>query len=117
MAQSQTRVVVYGTSLHMAGIAASLRGYTSLEVVCIDPASPAVRQQLIDSDPAAIAFDLNNPSPGIDFNLLRERPGLLLIGVDSSHAELLLLSSHSAQALNMGDLVKVIQAAQPSRKE
>lgn len=117
MVENQSRVVVFGNSLHMAGIATSLRAYDSLVVVWIDPASPAARQQLTGSDPTAIAFDLNNPSPGIDFNLLRELPGLLLIGVDSSHDELLVLSSHTAQALSMGDLVRVIQAAQPLRKE
>jgi DNA-binding NarL/FixJ family response regulator len=117
MVKNQSRVVIFGNSLHMSGIATSLRAYDSLEVVCFDPASPAARQQLTESDPAAIAFDLNSPSTGIDLKLLRELPGLLLIGVDSSRDELLVLSSYTAQALSMDDLVRVIQAVQPLRKE
>jgi hypothetical protein len=39
---------------------------------------------------------------------LRGQPGLLLIGVDPSSDEMLVLSSHPAQALSVVDLVKAI---------
>jgi hypothetical protein len=105
----RTRVVVYGSSLSMAGIAASLRAEAGLEVVCVDPHAPTVRPSLGEIDPAAIAFDLNDPSPGLDITLMRERPGMLLIGVDPSSDELLVLSCCSARALSVADLVRVIR--------
>ncbi len=104
----KTRVVVYGSSLHMAGIAVSLYANQSLEVVCVDPHSPTARQSLSELNPAAIAFDLTDPSASLDAALLHEQPGLLLIGVDPSSNELLILSGRPQQAMSVSDLVAVI---------
>lgn len=108
MVEKRTRVVVYGTSLNMAGIAASLKADSSLDVMHLDPRLPSARQRLNEFDPAVIAFDLNDPDPGLDIMLLRERPGLLLVGVDPGSNELLVLSGHPVQALHVADLVEVI---------
>ena len=105
----RTRVVVYGRSLHMAGVAASLKADQSLEVVCIDPRSPTARQSLSELNPAAIAFDLSDPSTSVDLTLLRQKPGVLLIGVDPASDEILVLSGSPQQALSVSDLVHVIQ--------
>lgn len=105
----RTRVVVYGSSLNMAGIAASLKGDAGLEVVRIDSHSPAFQQRLNELDPAVIAFDLSDPSSGLDVRLLRQRPGLLLVGVDSASDELLILSSQQERVVAMADLLRVIQ--------
>lgn len=106
--QDSKRVVVYGSSLHIAGIAASLQAESGVEVVSLDPCSPITGQSLLELNPAAIAFDLTDPDPGLDVALLRERPGLLLIGVDPNSDELMVLSSRSARALSVADLVEVI---------
>lgn len=107
--EKRRRVVVYGNSLNMAGITASLKADTTLEVLCLNPDSPNPWQSLDENDLAAIVFDLNDPSLRPDVILLRARPGLLLIGVDPSRDELLVLSSHPEQALSVTDLVKVIR--------
>jgi hypothetical protein len=104
----QTRLVIYGSSLNMAGIAASLKADPRLEVICLNPHIPGARQSLVELDPAVIAFDLNETNPGLDITLLRDRPGLLLIGVDICSDKLLVLSSHSSQAHCMADLIIVI---------
>lgn len=108
MVEKRTRVVVYGTSLNMAGIAASLKADSSLDVMHLNPRSPSARQSMNELGPAVIAFDLNDPDPGLDITLLRERPDLLLIGVGLSSNELLVLSGQPVQALSVADLVKVI---------
>ncbi len=102
------RVAVYGNSLNMAGIVASLKADPTLEVLCVNLDSPDARQSLDENDFAAIVFDLSDPPLRLGFTLLRDRPGLLLIGVDPSRDEMLVLSSHPAQALSMADLVDVI---------
>jgi DNA-binding NarL/FixJ family response regulator len=104
----RTRVAVYGRSLNMAGIAASLRADPTLEVVCVDPNSPAALQRINELAPAVIAFDLDAAPSALSISLLCKQPGLLLIGVDSSSNEMLALSSHPAQALSVTDLIKVI---------
>jgi hypothetical protein len=105
---NKTRVAVYGRSLNMAGIAASLRADPTLEVVCVDPDSPTAMEYLNELTLAVIAFDLGAVSSALSISLLCKQPGLLLIGVDSSSNEMLALSSHPAQALSVTDLVNVI---------
>ncbi len=101
-------VVVYGTSLNMAVIAASLRADATLEVINIDSQSPTAQQSLNEIGLAAIIFDLSDPSHGLNLGLLRDRPNLMLIGVDPSKGEIRVFSSRSAQALSISDLVNVI---------
>ncbi len=104
----RTQVVVYGYSISMAGIAISLTVEASLEVVCVDPNSPTARQRLNEINPAVIVFDLSDPVLDLDITLLRKQPGLLLIGVDPSSDEVLLLSSRSTQALSVADLLGIV---------
>jgi hypothetical protein len=106
--QQRKQVVVFGSSLNMAGIAASLKKDASLDIVCVDSHAPNARERLRDLLPAAIAFDLSDSSMNLDISLLQKKPGLLLIGVDPSSNEMLVLSSYLAQALSVKDLVEVI---------
>ncbi len=106
--EKRRRVAVDGNSLNMAGIIASLKADVTLEVLCVNLDYPNARQSLDENDPAAVVFDLSDPPLRLDVTLLRDRPGLLLIGVDPSRDEMLVLSSHPAQALSMADLVGVI---------
>src|SRR5512136_2163052 len=94
--EKRRRVAVYGNSLNIAGIVASLKADTTLEVVCVNPDAPNARQSLDENDLAAIVFDLSDPPLRLDVALLRGRPSLLLIGVDPSWNEMLVLSSHPA---------------------
>src|SRR5512144_18749 len=103
--EKHRRVEVYGNSLNMAGIAASLKADTTLDVFCVNPDAPNARQSLDENDLAAIVFDLSDPLLRPDVTLLRDRPGLLLIGVDPSRDELLVLSSQPEQARSVADLV------------
>jgi hypothetical protein len=106
--EKRWRVAVYGNSLNMAGIVASLKADTTLEVLCVDLDTPNARQRLDENNLAAIVFDLSDLLLRLDVTLLHDRPGLLLIGVDPSSDEMLVLSSQPAQALSMADLVSVI---------
>jgi predicted GTPase len=106
--EKNRRVAVYGNSLNMAGIVASLKADTTLEVLCIDLDTPDARQSLNENDLAAIVFDLSDPALRLDVSFLRDRPALVLIGVDSCKDEMLVLSSQPVRALSMADLINVI---------
>jgi hypothetical protein len=108
------QVAVYGTSLNMAVIAASLRSDLTLEVVSIDSKSPTAQQYLNELVLAAIIFDLNDPYHGLNLSLLRDRPDLLLIGVHPSKGEIRVFSSRSAQALSISELIEVIHQKEPA---
>lgn len=110
----RTRVIVYGSSLHITGIAASLKADQSLEVMSVAPHSPTPRQSLAGLNPAVIIFDLGDPPASVDVTLLRQRPGILLIGVDPASDEILVLSGRPQPALSVSDLVHVIQQKQSS---
>jgi hypothetical protein len=114
--EKRTRVVVYGSSINMAGIAASLRADSNLEVLCDSPDSPTARQSLQENSLAAIVFDLSDSSPGLNVKLLRDRPGLLLIGVDPGKNDIRIFSSRSDQVLSITDLVDVIQQKKSTNK-
>jgi hypothetical protein len=90
----------------MAGIAATLQADCGLVVMLSKPRSPSARRRMNELGPAIIAFDLNDPDPGLDITLIRERPGLLLIGVNLSTNALLVLSGQPVRALSITDLVK-----------
>ncbi len=107
--EKHRRVAVYGNSLNIAGIAASLKANAAMDVLCINPDFPNAWQSLDKNDLAAIVFDLSDPLLLPDITLLRDRSGLLLIGVDLGRDELLVLSSHPEQVLTMADLVRVIR--------
>jgi hypothetical protein len=49
--------------------------------------------------------------PSFVIPMLREQPGLLMIGVDASSDEMLVLTSHPVQALAVCDLVHLILEA------
>ena len=113
--KEKTRVIVYGSSLNMAGVAVSLKAGSGLEVVCLDPHAHNSRQYLSELNPTAVAFDLNDPPSDVDIRLLREKPGVMLIGVDPDSNEMLVFSSRPQQALSMSDLVSFLRELSSSR--
>ena len=105
-------VVLYGESVFLAGIRADLQSRTQFEVVTVRPDCPDAAGLIHDHRPAAVIFDLSAAQPDFAVALLRGRPDLLLIGLDASSDELLVLSGHAEQALNVADLIKVIHQKQ-----
>lgn len=116
-----TRLVLYGNSVFLAGIKAQLESYTAhdlyaphesfatLELITMDAGCPELMDWICNYNPCAVLFDLSEEHPGFAVTLLRKRPGLLLIGVDASCDQLLVLSNHPVQAHSIADLVQVIQ--------
>jgi hypothetical protein len=101
-------LVLYGSSVFLAGIKAELESRLALELIMIEAGCPNVMDLIRTRKPRAVLFDLGTGTLDYVIQLLRDRPGLLLIGVDPSRDEMLVLSSHPAQALSITDLVEVI---------
>jgi hypothetical protein len=102
------RVVLYGSSLYMAGLAASLKTNPSLNVIHIHAGSPAFEHCRQAQVPAAFVFDLGEMSADLALSQLRACPGLMLIGVDAASEDILVLSGQRARALTMNDLAQLI---------
>lgn len=110
MARKRTRVVVYGSSLFLAGIAASLeKEEATVEVIRVDPRHPLARQRVRDLRPDVIAFDTSRPDVGLDIVPICRGLGSLLVGADPNSEELLLLARRSEPASCVADLLKVIR--------
>lgn len=101
------RVLLYGRSVILGTLEASLKRYPHMEVCALSPPFPTV-EELKAMAPDVVIFDTGAPRPEAAFTLLETYPGLLLIGVDADRDEMLVLSSHPAQALCITDLVNVI---------
>ncbi len=101
-------VAVVGRSMHMAGLAASLRLNPALQVVRVHTDSPTARQEIDELAPDVVIFDLVEPCADLTLALLHERPGLLLLGMDPSRNEMLILSGRPVRAESLQDMVQAI---------
>ena len=103
------QVVFYGNSMFLAGIQAQLECLTTLKLIKVAADCPDAAGLVDSCNPLAVFFDLAADHPKFAVSLLHRHPGLLLIGVDPSSNELLVLSSRPHQALSVADLVEVMQ--------
>ena len=102
-------VLLYGNSLAVSTIGASLQACPDLQVLPLDPTRPDLTQRLDELQPGIVIFDLATVYPNFAINLWRAYPGMLLIGVDPSSDEMLVLSGRPQQARSASDLISVIQ--------
>jgi hypothetical protein len=103
-------VVLYGNSLVISSIAASLASQPGLTLHQLDASLPDLARQVKLLDADALIFDLAAAHPDTALELLREHPRLLLIGVDVRNAKMLMLSGQQSQALTMDDLTRALKA-------
>ncbi len=108
-------VVLYGKSLAVSSIGASLQGRAGLQVLPLDTALPDMAQQLSALQPDILIFDLATTLPNDAIRLWEALPALLLIGVDLAKGTALVLSGQPARALTTDDLVQVIESHATSK--
>jgi hypothetical protein len=111
--KKQQQVILYGDTLILAGVQASLSESPNLEVIVLDPALGNPADRLRSLHPAAVIFDLESLAD-LPLAFLQPRlPQPLLIGVEPDSSEMLVLSGHVKQALRAADLVQVICSKKP----
>ena len=98
------RVILYGNSLIMDGVRASLDVYPCLEVLALDP--PLNLPEGVS--PAAIIFDLTAAPPDFPSSYL-QYTSLLLIGIDPAFHRALVWSGRQEIAIGIADLIGIIQ--------
>jgi hypothetical protein len=106
--KKQRKVILYGDSLILEGIRANLGGCADLEVVSLTFPLPA-EQELDALAPDAIIFDLEAAHRDTVLALQRERPQMLLVGVNLATNQMLLWSGEQSHGLAMSDLVLAIR--------
>ena len=113
---NRPRVILYGNSLILEGVRVSLETCPGLEVLVLDQPQEKPLEELSHLCPASVIFDLEVIQPDLLLSLLQQ-PGLLLIGINTEMHQALVWSGRQADAVEAADLVKVIWAHHPSRKE
>jgi hypothetical protein len=103
-------VVLYGNSLVVSSIGASLQNRADLQVVSIDATLPDAAQRLGALRSDVVIFDLATAQPEFPIELWKAKPQLLLIGVDLTTGQALVLSGQPSRLLTVDDLVHVIES-------
>jgi DNA-binding NarL/FixJ family response regulator len=103
-----TKVVLYGNSLAVSGVGASLEGRPGLQVVRVDAAERSA-EALRELEPDVVVFDLATARPDVVELWRRDRP-VLPIGVDLVKHQVVVFSGESSRALTTDDLLRVIES-------
>jgi len=102
-------VALYGNSLVVSSIGASLQGRAGLQVSSVDATLPDAASRLGALQPDVVIYDLAMAQPEFALALWKAQPNLLLIGVDLTTGQALVLSGQPSRLLTMDDLLQVIE--------
>lgn len=111
------RIILFGNTLVLAGVQASLEAALAFEVIPLD-AGRATEADLLALHPHAIIFDVGSIRPCFRYELVQELPGLRLFGLDPDRNQVLLWSGQYLRELSTADLVHALQlsaAGDPTR--
>jgi chemotaxis response regulator CheB len=109
MMGEQRVVALYGDSLLMDTVEASLEDNQDLGVIRIHTSVNDVVERLKALCPDLVIFDMNDPRSWFVFALLRERPGIPLLCVDITQSKVIALNCQQFTALTADDLAAVIE--------
>lgn len=105
-------VVLYGNSLALSSIGASLAGLEGMHTVPIDATLPDAASRPHDLGADVVVFDAATIHPDA-LALWQTDPDLLLVGVDLASDMALVLSGACTRVWTTNDLVAIIQRHAP----
>ncbi len=111
MKEKRRKVLVYGNSLVLAGMRASLEGCPGLEVIVLD--GPAAEAELLAPDLSVVIFDMAAVRSEFLPTWMQAQPDLLLIGVDPETHEVL-LSGQQAGSIALEQILKIVHGREKS---
>ena len=106
-------VVLFGDSLLMDAIEASLAPRQGLHVVRISTTIHNVEEYIPSLHPDIVIFDWDAPQKQVVLSLLRYRPGVPLLGIDITTSSVTALSSVPYPVLTVSALTDVLQRESP----
>ncbi len=107
-------MAIWGNSIVLSGIRASLERRAGLRVLPFEATLPGATAQLLAMHPDAIVFDLASARADAIFALWKAQPQALLIGVDLTADQVLVFSGQTSRVLTPDELVEVIEAHAPA---
>ncbi len=103
-------VALYGNSVVMSSIGASLQHRAGVRLLLVDASQPDATQQLETPALDAVIFDLAVMQPDWAVALFKLRPHILLIGIDLAANKALVLSGQPTRVWTTDDLVQLIES-------
>lgn len=100
--------MLYGNSLALSGVGASLEAHPGLRVVRVD-AVDGPGEALRQVEPDVVVFDLATSQPDV-VALWRRDPSVLPIGVDLRERRVVVFPGRASRALTTDDLLRVIES-------
>ena len=109
------RVILYGKSIILGTVGASLALHSDLEIVDLPAPLPGV-EELAALAPDVILFDVDTGRPNALFTLLKNCPDLLLVGINPEDGQVRLWSSSQGEVVTADDLFQLISRANVEQK-
>ena len=104
------RVLLYGSSVFLLSIEATLQQNPTLELAHVDAATTNLHDQLAVVKPTVIVFDRTMTTPESLLPLLLDQPALVLIGVDADSDEAMVFSNQSSSVSSAKDLSQLVSS-------
>ena len=104
----QQKVILYGDTLILAGVQASLSLSPQLELIVLEELPADWVAILHELHPSAVIFDLGSMQPDFPLRILLQS-NLLLIGIDPETHRALVWSRRQEVAAEARDLLEIIQ--------
>ncbi len=105
--EKRRRIFMYGKSVILGTVGASLQNFSELEIIRLSPPLPDALE-LGALAPDVIIFDVQAAHPDQAFSLLRTLPNLMLIGIDPGSDQVIMWSGKQLRDLSTQELVKAI---------
>ena len=99
-------IVILGNSIILGTVGASVRRYSSYEVITLEAIPDAVDLEALNPD--VMLFDLENNRPEAAFSLLETVPGLRLIGISPDNNLVKIWSGKQLRELTTKELLEII---------
>lgn len=115
--QQMKRVVLFGGSLFIAGLDASLSAIPGLEIQHVVGREEKDLLQVCKKAPNVIIVEMGFTSGNLTLTLLQKFPRATLIALDPESDRLLILTVKREIVLAAAELEKVIKASPPSEEE
>ncbi len=106
-------VLLYGQSLLLSGVAASLAEVPRVEVARATTWADADRL-LVKRNPDVLIFDLTGTCESHILPLLFKNPHLVMVGLDTEHNQAVLVSGHDSRALTLERVREIVEGGGPS---
>lgn len=113
--ERRQRVILFGRTIILGTVGASLKNQPDFEVICLSAPNPSL-QELAALKPDVILFDMEKTYPLVAFSLLATFPHLQLISIDPATNQLMVWSGQHFRELSLQDLVHVIQKEAPCKE-